>query len=83
MRQTLIVSMDKEHILAEIRRTARENGNRPLGVQRFTAETGIREFDWHGKLWARWGDALREAGFEANTLVEATKVTFSSKSTSS
>jgi Meiotically up-regulated gene 113 len=63
--------MDKEHILAEIRRTAKGNGNRPLGVQRVTAETGIREADWHGKLWARWGDALREAGFEANTLVEA------------
>jgi hypothetical protein len=63
--------MDKQLILAEIRRTAKENGNRPLGVQRFAAETGIREADWHGKLWARWGDALREAGFEANTLVEA------------
>jgi len=49
----------------------RKNGNRPLGVQRFAAETGIRESDWHGKLWAKWGDAMREAGFEANTLVEA------------
>ena len=68
--------MDKKHILAEIRRTAKENGNPPLGVQRFSAETGIREADWHGKLWARWGDALREAGFEANILVEPYKSDF-------
>jgi hypothetical protein len=37
-------------------------------VARFHAETGIKSSDWMGKLWARWGDALVEAGFEPNIL---------------
>jgi hypothetical protein len=60
--------MDKQHIIDEIKRTAEENGGVPLGIQRFLAETGIRKVDWHGKYWARWGDALIEAGYKPNTL---------------
>lgn len=60
--------MDKRHILAEIRRTAAENGGKPLGRQAFYRETGVSERDWYGKYWARWGDALQEAGFSPNTL---------------
>jgi hypothetical protein len=52
--------------LNEIKRTAEANGGVPLGVARFLHETGIKVTDWEGKLWARWGDALREAGFEPN-----------------
>jgi Meiotically up-regulated gene 113 len=62
--------MNKQHILDEIKRTAKVNGE-PLGVARFFQETGIKESDWHGKFWARWGDALREAGFEPNELNKA------------
>jgi hypothetical protein len=58
----------KQFILDEIKRTAEANGGMPLGRARFTQETGIKESDWAGKLWARWGDALREAGFDANRL---------------
>lgn len=58
--------MEKEYILSEIRRTAEENGGKPLGKGRFFDATGIREANWSGKHWARWGDALAEAGFEAN-----------------
>lgn len=58
----------KRHILEEIKRTAQENGGRPLGRQRFEAETGIKSSDWEGKFWARWGDAVVEAGFRPNTL---------------
>ncbi|MDQ3804665.1 MAG: hypothetical protein M3416_12635 [Acidobacteriota bacterium] len=58
--------MNKTHILQEIKRTARANGGVPLGWRRFTTETGIKEYDWLGKFWARWSDALREAGFAPN-----------------
>jgi hypothetical protein len=58
--------MDKDHIIREIQRTAKDNGGVPLGRQRFFSATGIRDADWLGKHWARWGDALREAGFTAN-----------------
>lgn len=60
--------MNKTHILQEIKRTAIANGGAPLGWRRFTTETGIKEYDWLGKFWARWSDALREAGFAPNQL---------------
>ncbi len=63
--------MNKQHILAEIKRTAQDNVGIPLGWKRFFSETGIRYHDWFGKYWSRWGDAVREAGFEPNKLTEA------------
>ena len=62
--------MDKEQILEEVRRTAKENGGRSLGTRRFFNETGIRETDWL-KFWARWSEAVVEAGFEPNQKTEA------------
>ncbi|SRR6266404_667354 len=58
--------MKKEHILQEIKRTAQANGRVPLGRLRFFRETGIKESDWKGKFWARWNDAVSEAGLEPN-----------------
>jgi hypothetical protein len=60
--------IDKEHILAEIKRTANDNGGMPLGRDRFFAATGIRENDWLGRYWARWSDALVDAGYSPNQL---------------
>ena len=40
-------------------------------TRRFEAETGIGYYDWFGKFWTRWGDAVREAGFEPNRMFEA------------
>jgi Meiotically up-regulated gene 113 len=59
--------VDKQHILEEIRRTATANGGNPLGRLRFLTETGIKQSDWYGKYWIRWGDALVEAGLAPNS----------------
>lgn len=61
------MSVSREHIIAEIRRTAEANGGTALGRDRFRAETGLHEGDW-GRYWARWSDAVKEAGFAPNTL---------------
>lgn len=58
----------KEFIIAEIRRCAEANGGKPLGRDRFEEATSLRDKDWLGKYWARWGDAVQEAGYEPNTL---------------
>lgn len=59
--------MDKEAIIAEIKRTATENGSKPLGRERFERLTGIKAYDVN-RYWARWSDALIEAGFQPNSL---------------
>ena len=46
------------------------NGGVPLGREAFLRATGIKQTDWYGKLWVRWGDALREAGFSPNQMQE-------------
>ncbi len=64
----------KQHILNEIKRTAEGNGGKPFGRQRFSNVTGIKDSDWYGKSWNEWnswGDALKEAGYNANQKQEA------------
>jgi hypothetical protein len=59
--------VNREDILAEMRRTAAENGGKPLGIARFEQATGIRQGDWL-PYWSRMGDLQREAGFAGNRL---------------
>ena len=57
------------HLCPEIRRTAEQNGGKPLGRLPFAAETDdFASTDWSGRYWARWNDALHEAGFPPNIL---------------
>src|SRR5205807_7063487 len=67
--------MDKQTILDEIKRTARENGGQPLGRERFVQATGIKQYDWQ-KHWPTLGDAQREGGFSPNGLNAAYDETF-------
>lgn len=39
-----------------------------MGRLKFAKETGIRYWDWWGKYWTKWNDALAEAGYPPNTL---------------
>src|SRR5881409_602836 len=64
-----VFEMNKQHILDEIRRTAR--GGKALGRQKFFTETGIKVSDWSGKYWVRWSDAVREAGLTPNQKTKA------------
>ncbi len=53
--------MTKDEILSEIRRLAEERGGR-IGLAAFLQATGIPEKQILGKHWARWNDALADAG---------------------
>lgn len=57
--------MRKEEILAEIKRTAKENGGKPLGKGQFEEVTGIKRSEWQ-KFWPRISEAQQEAGFTPN-----------------
>jgi hypothetical protein len=61
------VAVSKDEILAAIKRDAAANGGNAPGKSRFENVTGIRESAWAGRYWARWSDALIEAGFTPNT----------------
>ncbi|WP_395943916.1 GIY-YIG nuclease family protein [Brevundimonas sp.] len=55
----------RDEIIREIRRLSAGAGQAP-GQKAFTRDTGIQEHQWRGKYWARWSDALLEAGFAPN-----------------
>jgi hypothetical protein len=56
----------RDHIISEIRRLAAEKGGVPPGEKLFGSATGITPRKWTGIYWARWSEALGEAGFPPN-----------------
>jgi hypothetical protein len=70
------IMVTKTYILQEIKRTAEANGGMPLGWKRFESETGIKRADWYGKHFARWGDAIHEAGYTPNQLQSSYEDTY-------
>ena len=63
--------MNKQEIISEIRRIAKECGGKAPGSQLFASETGVRRSDWYPNLWLRWGDAISEAGCQPNDFISA------------
>jgi hypothetical protein len=59
--------MNRQQIVAEIKRIALDNGGDAPGIQAFGRTTGIKKSDWYPHIWLRWGDALVEAGYAPNT----------------
>lgn len=70
------MAINKAAIIAEIQRTASENGGVPLGQKTFERNTSVSTSAWRGKYWRSWGEALQEAGFAANTPIEAHQPSF-------
>lgn len=60
--------MNRQQIVAAIKRIALDNGGQPPGRQAFERTTGVKQSDWYPHIWLRWGDALAEAGYAPNLL---------------
>lgn len=60
----------REKIIHEIQAIAKRDGKVP-GRLRFESVTGLNQHDWCGKYWARWNDAIAEAGLAPNEKQEA------------
>lgn len=62
------MAISREEILAEIRKFVAANNGVVPGERTFVAATRIKQSAWKGKHWARWGNAVREAGYDPNAM---------------
>lgn len=58
--------VERQFVIDEIKRLG--SGGAAPGVRAFERATGIRESQWRGVYWAKWSDAITEAGFGSNQL---------------
>ena len=63
--------MTREFILEEIRKAAAGSGGVAPGQRQFESVTGIGSSQWRGKYWAKWSDAVTEAGLTPQRMIEA------------
>lgn len=68
--------MNKADVLSEIRRVAQQMGGKSPGLRTFESESGIKRDQVVGVFWARWSDAIREAGFTPNERQVAYEITY-------
>lgn len=61
-----IDNAEKALVISAIRKAAADNGGLPPAEATFRQATGFPGFTWRGKYWARWTDALSEAGFSSH-----------------
>ena len=61
-----IDNVEKALVITAIRKAAAENGGLPPAETKFRRATGFPGYTWRGKHWARWSDALSEAGFSSH-----------------
>ena len=60
--------MNRQQIVAEIKRIAIGNGGQAPGRQAFERATAVKMSEWYPHIWLRWGDAVAEAGYAPNLL---------------
>jgi hypothetical protein len=61
-----VTAYTRDEIVASIQLATAHDAGKTVGARRFQTLTGIAPAAWRGIYWARWGDALRAAGFEPN-----------------
>jgi hypothetical protein len=63
------MAITRQEIILEIQKLAATDGTIPE-ERGFANATRIKESAWKGKYWARWTEAIREAGYDPNTLTQ-------------
>lgn len=64
------MAISRQELLDNIRKYVKTHDGKIPGERSFAAATRIRQSSWKGRYWARWTDAVREAGYKANTLTQ-------------